>query len=876
MIFAAMLPALCRFHSCMDLVLPTISRLVPAWAPLLGLDGSGQAVATAPGMPVRQSGDAQGQYWDGMLSVKMDRRCWGAQMILLLVTLLGGGFGESLQAQAQTVDTSRQRIGDWRLFPSFNETVDVAAGADFIAYATRTAVLLRYHNGEIRVLDKTNALSQANPRQLAINPQRPSQLLIAYEDGALEVLEEERSTHYTRAIPNAQITGRRDINRLRYINATTAIVTSAFGYLIYDVEQGLFRDDVRFTAGVNDAAVLDGHLFLATATGLRVLRDYRSQSTLRDTIRYENLSVDLLGGLRKPCLALEVFEEWLYVGFPNEFYRLRLPRDRTAEIEGPVDLGCGRSVDFSSTSTGLLALIAVSGNCGREEVLYRGLNSGFVSIDIACGGALAGVALAPNGAVGLAGDRGGSTSGILLLDEWSGSCRSINAAGPGFQEVFDVAARDGVVAIAAGGLTPQEDYTYNRRGISVLRDGRWTNYDQRTRPILVVQDSFASSPADFIAVALDRSGRVFGGAYFEGLYAFAKTGPAEDEAFNETNSTLRTHVDDPLRVRIAGLTFDDDGNLWVSNYGARRGISVRTPAGEWASFDMSSCGLTRKFRDLVVSQRFDGSRIVYAIETDRGVVALDPGADLLDPADDRCARVNTNNGLSNPDVRSLALDRQGDVWLGTNDGIAVINGDVFAENFQVFVPASRANIDNLRGSLFEGTAIQAIAVDGGNRKWFGTANGLFLVDSRDNEQLAAYDEFNSPLPDANVKTLAYDGSTGVLWIGGDNGLAALQTESTTGATFSHQEEVEVYPQPVRPEYTGPISIRGLGQDSDVKITDMQGRLVFETSAIGGAATWDGMDYTGRRPASGIYLVWATVTPSLGKPATVVGKIALLR
>ena len=799
-----------------------------------------------------------------------------------LAIVIGACFGVSPSAAAQAPpdSTARQALGDWRVYPTLARTLDVAAGRDFLAFATPNAVVLRYgDDGESRVLDKVNTLTQANPQHLAVNPERPDELLIVYRDGAVEVVVAERSRHFSRAIAAAQVAGLRDINGVRYLSADVAAIATDFGFLLFDVTRGLFLDDVRTGVPVDDVAELAGDLYLATAGGLRVLPDYRAQPTLRDTSRYIDLNAGALGGLRGPCYSVAAFDGRLWAGFDEELYSLQRSGSGTyAGAVGWVVPG-GRFSDLSVSAAGLAVVAEVpnAGN-GPDRVLYASPGEGFVVIAPTCLDGVSAVAIDPSGRLAVAGARGldDGAAGLVVLDGPTSDCREIATGGPGFRQVFDVVARAGVVAVAAGGLTPQEGYTYNREGIAVLRDGTWSNINRSNRPVLVVQDSFASSPADFIAVALGGGGEAYGGAFYEGLYQFARADTTGDIVYDESNSSLRTHVDDPLRVRIGGLTFDEDGNLWVSNFGARRGISVRTPAGDWASFDLNACAGTRNFRDLVVARRFDGSRVVYAIETTRGVVALDPGRDLLDPSDDRCARISTNSGLADPDVRSIALDRQGDVWLGTNSGIAILSGDPFAEGFQAFIPVGTAIIDGIRGNLFEGTPIQAIAVDGGNRKWLGTPNGLFLIGARDNEELASFDARNSPLPDGDVRTLAYDGTTGLLWVGGDNGLASLQTDATAGSPFAHADTVEIFPQPVRPDYAGPIAIRGLGQDADVKITDVQGRLVFETTAVGGTATWDGRDYTGRRPASGVYFVWATVTPSLGKPATIVGKIALLR
>jgi len=183
-------------------------------------------------------------------------------------------------------------------------------------------------------------------------------------------------------------------------------------------------------------------------------------------------------------------------------------------------------------------------------------------------------------------------------------------------------------------------------------------------------------------------------------------------------------------------------------------------------------------------------------------------------------------------------------------------------------------VDGILGFFFDGEVVRSMTTDGGDRKWLGTDNGLFLLADNTDEQLAFFNEDNSPLIDNRITALAFDDLTGQLWIGTELGLMSLQTESTGSRPFVF-ESVEVYPQPVRPEYDGPIAIRGLATDANVKITDAVGRLVYETDAVGGLAVWNGRDYTGSRPASGVYMVWATAGQG-EPPATVVAKILLLR
>jgi len=171
-------------------------------------------------------------------------------------------------------------------------------------------------------------------------------------------------------------------------------------------------------------------------------------------------------------------------------------------------------------------------------------------------------------------------------------------------------------------------------------------------------------------------------------------------------------------------------------------------------------------------------------------------------------------------------------------------------------------------------SIMSIAIDGGNRKWFGTRNGIF-VQSPDGEiQIAHFTAENSPLFNNTIKKLTYDGDTGHMYIGTDFGLQVYRT-STLAATNRHAAEVFAFPNPVRPDYEGEIYVKGLARDANVKITDLNGKLVYETEAQGGLVAWDGRDYTGRKASTGVYLVFSTGTQSFDNPDSFVTKILIV-
>ena len=160
------------------------------------------------------------------------------------------------------------------------------------------------------------------------------------------------------------------------------------------------------------------------------------------------------------------------------------------------------------------------------------------------------------------------------------------------------------------------------------------------------------------------------------------------------------------------------------------------------------------------------------------------------------------------------------------------------------------------GYLFETEKVQAIAVDGANRKWVGTPNGLYLLSEDGEEEIFAFTTENSPLPSNNILSIDIVPSSGEVFIATDQGLVSYRSDATAGSP-TQENTVLVFPNPVQPDYEGPIAIKGLVDGAYVKITDIQGTLIFEGPANGGTAIWNVYDYTGAKARSGVYLVFSS-------------------
>ena len=226
----------------------------------------------------------------------------------------------------------------------------------------------------------------------------------------------------------------------------------------------------------------------------------------------------------------------------------------------------------------------------------------------------------------------------------------------------------------------------------------------------------------------------------------------------------------------------------------------------------------------------------------------------------------------------LAEDLEGNIWIGTSQGpvqvdAAYCQANVSEVPYLTQVKVARNDGSGLADYLMAGSNVNAIAVDGGGRKWLGTSAGLYLISADCQQQLEHFTQDNSKLISDNVESLALDHTTGTLYIGTDKGLCSYQTDATQPAASMRGTELVAYPNPVTPDYTGLITITGFTLDADVKILSAAGRLIAQGRSNGGTFTWDGCDTHGRRVASGVYMVAAARSDG-SKGA--VGKVAIIR
>jgi len=398
---------------------------------------------------------------------------------------------------------------------------------------------------------------------------------------------------------------------------------------------------------------------------------------------------------------------------------------------------------------------------------------------------------------------------------------------------------------------------HNENGIYRSRSGEWKNFNR-------LHFSALDSMLDFITVTVDpRDESVWAGSFGGGLLHINSN--ESFEVFKQ-NSPLRPSVSDPTSYRVAGLNFDEEKNLWISNYGAPQPLLVRKSDNNWRSFavpfSVSDNALSQIMPDQV-------HQLWIISPIGNGLICYNPGNSIDNTTDDhwKLYRSGLGNGnLPSNNVLCIAKDKNGFIWIGTDDGIGVIQcpeSTFSAPGCEAILPVVQQG--NFAGYLFKGEKVRSIAVDGANRKWVATANGVWLVNEEGDKLLQRFAEDNSPLLANDVNRVAIDSKTGEVFFATAKGICSFRGTATGGGEIN--SNVLVFPNPVPPGYTGTVAIRGLAENSVVKITELDGRLVYQTRALGGQAVWDGKDYKGRRISSGVYLVLVNNDDKTQKAAT---------
>ena len=753
---------------------------------------------------------------------------------------------ESVDVDETDVDYGSMR--GWTLHPAFSN-VNAIAASDQTVYALSEGALFSVNrtDEQSEYYNKLTGLSSSNIRFITYNKD-VNKLLIIYQNGLMDFLEDDKVT----ALADLYLKG--ETREMTMNNIATdkqyVYMAMSFGIIVLDMKKGEIADTYYIGKDAEDVNV--SAVAVNRDTLYAVSEDHLYYGALKDNlIDFSKWSfTDLPYG--SGAITLTSSNDVLYLLQGTELY-YRAASQWVKLTDEPVYwVRSSANKLLASTATKGFVEIAANGKITTLTTDYNVYD-----------------AVHDHGEYWLA----AGSAGLLRYKDKSYSAFQPN--GPLSNFSYHLQFAGDRLMMAQGGRWSTQ---YLRLGDVIFYD--YTQKQWSAIPFWKTAGELNYTLLDIMNYAVDPANNehFFATSYGNGVAEFLNGHAVA--VYNETNSTLRSSIENdvfPSYVRTSGAIFDQYGNLWVLNTGTRAAaINIRTPQGKWSTLDIRSNGqkvVLNSPGDIIQDIKYPNSKWFVDCRATPGVILIDDGGTPLDPSDDHTMKrrefYDQLGTLVSPAyILCAAQDRDGVMWIGTEAGPFMIES---AEKFLASNKCKRTIIyrndgTNLVDYLLKSEQINAICIDGGNRKWLGTANsGVFLMSPDGDETIYHFMTTNSPLPSNEILSIAIHPETGEVFFGTAAGLVSFRSDAAEPAEdFS---EIYAYPNPVRPNYEGVITIKGLMDKTVVNIIDAGGNLVCKTNANGGIAIWDGKNMHGKRVATGVYTVLCNTADGSNRAVT---------
>ncbi|NND07509.1 MAG: hypothetical protein HKN87_14120 [Saprospiraceae bacterium] len=738
-------------------------------------------------------------------------------------------------------------IGSWKSYLPYNKGLSVAQSPSAVFFGTEWSLLkVNKEDLSLEYFSKVEGLSDIGIQSLTYGKDNEV-LIVTYTNSNIDLIFEDEIFNLNQIKNNTQIVGDRSIRGV-HIQEPYAYLACGFGLVQLAIDNVEFGFTAFTDAIVHDVIDFRGELLITTEDGLFGVPNDGSIN-LADFSAWTQRGFSSGLPVSYRAGTLEKAGGTLYVGIDNSIYCNMDGRFERMHEEPGFEL-----TFVAENETGLLTGWKCLSGCNAKKILID--PNGAKQTISQCTSRATDAVVDEQSRVWYADEN----SGFKFSQGFVGQCTTIRPDKPPTHNATDMASYERKLYVASGGVTLNYGYLFRAEGMYTNANGTWESINRSNNEVLKQKDM-----RDFLSMEIDENGTVFVGTFWDGLVEYRGE---EVIVYDKDNSSLQNSVVNPDRNRVTGMAFDADGNLWALNHDAPNPLSVKTPDGMWKNFSLPT---KTNVEHIAIDQ--NGFKWIGIGGT--GLIIYDSGIDLFSTADDRTRLLNSNNsGLTVNFINDITVDLDGAVWVGTTSGLLVFDCGASAFEDNCLGMKLIVTENGIPGPLLGDENVKSIAVDGGNRKWFGTNNGVFVQRADARSKVARFNINNSPLFDNGIVDIAVDEVDGEIFIATNKGILSYRGEAVEGTRY-HTSEVLTFPNPVQPGYDGPIAIKGLAENANVKITDIHGRLVFETTAQGGQAIWYGRDFDGNRAASGVYLVFSTAVNNVIDPDAAVAKIMLV-
>ena len=720
-------------------------------------------------------------------------------------------------------------VGQWRTHLSYAFLHEATQGPSHV-YAASEKSIFRYHksDGSIELYTTINRLSDVGISALEYSADKEV-LFVGYANGNLDMVYAQETINLS-DFKRKSLLGDKRIYDILVVDDELYLATG-IGILYIDLTKREIKE--TYVLGgqgsylrINALAYKNGYLYAATDKGF--YKGERGATLLIYEEGWENMPVE--GDTQEQIKHLAAFDDgWLLVANQSTiddqlFYVDEVDEELLVSGEGKI-------YDLVAWNDGYAIAL--------DEAVVNYTPRHVEQLRIEAFGAYAAQPRSLSGMDGAdlwVADNG---AGLVKLEA---PFQPIIPNGPYGSEIFRVHTAGEYAYAVPGAVDETWSNTYRPTRLFSFHKNQWqTHFDYTTYDVIdLAVDPFARQR---IAMASWGGGLLL----YEG---------GEFTQFVPENSSLTTSETGDF-CRVGGCAYDEDGNLWLTQANASSPLHVMTHQGEWQNFDFDGQLSNVYIANMVID---DAGVKWLLLPRGGGLWVYDDNQTPLNENDDRFKAVpivDENGAFITNDVYSLAKDLEGQIWVGTGNGVAIFSNPVVVFESELLTARRPIiTIDNVTERLLNGNIVTSIAVDGANRKWFGTrSSGAFLTSSSGDELEEQFTTENSPLFSNHILSIAVNDISGEVFLATREGLLSYGGSATLGG--DDFGDVYVYPNPVREDYTGDVVVRGLLRDALVKITDVSGNVVYETRADGGQAVWNGKNFDGKRVSTGVYLVFCT-------------------
>lgn len=742
-------------------------------------------------------------------------------------------------------------VGSWREHLPYNKVVSIAQVGSKTYAATEFSLYSIDEDESIERLNKINSISDLSIKVIQEN-ESESALIIGYESGNIDIIKNDNVINLS-SIVISNIVGDKTIYGI-HNEEQFAYLACGFGIVVLDVENEEIKDTYIIGSGgsqlkINDITIDDTYIYAATDDG--IYKANKASPFLSDfSVWSKDSSIPNSDG---EFSIIHLFNNTIYTnllvsGIQNDtIYYYSGTWNSVIESFGQDYYSIEKKDnDIVTANSQGLSVINSSNQIIESYSYYKGT-----------------VAIRPNqiiwdGSYFWVGDNESGAS--RMVSDWVVTKYAVS--GPFSNDVFQMDFLNDLLWVATGRVDGTNwNANFNKRGMYVFDQYDWDMVNEMTDPVMQNLDTLF----DFIQVTIDPNdeNHVFASSFQGGVIEIQDKSVINHFTFyNSSLQTSLSHGGDA--VKVAGSAFDNNGNFWVANSFVNEPLSVLTEDGTWMSFNCGTASSDKVCTDLMIDQNYG---YIWMAVKNVGLLVYDFNETPLDNSDDQYKLIVSGEGngdLPSKVINTIVEDKDGEIWIGTEAGPAVMyNASSIFDGGNYDVQQVLLEQDGVIQLLLETQNITEIIVDGGDRKWFGTdGGGLFLMSADGTELIHDFNEDNSPLFSDNILALEMNDKTGELYIGTDKGIMGYKGEATEGA--DNLDDLYAYPNPVRPGYTGVIAIKGFMDESDVKISDASGNLVYSTISKGGQAIWNGNNLQGERVKSGVYYCFAVSRTSTQK------------